>query len=109
MSKYSPYIPDLEAWKNHFTKSTTRHKSFHPLESIKTQLREKTDAIKLVVPTEQQVQQAEAELKRSRSTLRWMVGAKKQSKKGKCAKASTRKKNAQKKKPARPRVKKASR
>ncbi len=84
MSKYSPYIPDLEAWKDHFTNSTARHKSFHPLETVKTQLGEKTDAIKLVVPTIQQVQQAEADLKRSRSSLGQIVGPKKkQSKKGK--------------------------
>ncbi len=76
MSKYVPYVPDLEAWKNHFTKSTTRHKSFHPLESIKqTTIGElKTDAIKLVIPTAQQVQQAEAELKRSRASPRQMKG-----------------------------------
>ena len=62
---YSPYIPNFEAWKRHFTNPPKEHKSFYTISHAK-QLGRDMDPIKLVSPTEQIVEQAKSSLKRQR-------------------------------------------
>ncbi len=62
---YSPYIANTESWKNYFKHPNKEHKKFYTIPKS-TRSPEKLDAIKLVSPTEQIVEQAKASLKRLR-------------------------------------------
>ena len=62
---YSPYVANTESWKNYFKRPAKEHQKFYTIPNS-SQRDEKTDAIKLVSPTEQIVEQAKASLKRMR-------------------------------------------
>ena len=62
---YSPYIANMQSWKNYFKQRTKEHKKFYTIPNS-SQHGEKMDAIKLVSPTEQIVEQAKSSLKRMR-------------------------------------------
>ena len=55
----------MDSWRNYFKQQTNEHKSFYTLPNS-SQHGEKMDAIKLVSPTEQIVEQAKSSLKRIR-------------------------------------------
>ena len=59
-----PFVPDLEAWKNHFLSSSSRH--LNKKSSIIGQVGSGgiSNKIKLVTPTEQAVERAKSEIKR---------------------------------------------
>ena len=63
--KYSPYIPNVEAWVDYFkNQPLNEHKKFYTIGQPK-QKGADMDALKLVIPTEQVVEQARQQLKRS--------------------------------------------
>ena len=62
---YSPYIPNITAWKDHFKRATKEHKTFYTISHVK-QLGEKLEAIKLVTPTESVVERARSTVRRMR-------------------------------------------
>ena len=61
--KYSPYIPNVDAWVDYFKNQPKGHKRFYSIGGSK-QRGEEMDPIKLVSPTEQSVQQAKSRMKR---------------------------------------------
>ena len=62
--KYSPYIPNVEAWVDYFkNQPLNEHKKFYTIGQPK-QKGADMDALKLVTPTEQVVEQARQQLKR---------------------------------------------
>ena len=64
--KYSPYIPNVEAWVNYFKNQPSReYKKFYSI-GQPNQRGEDMDSIKLVSPTEQMVEQAKSRMKRER-------------------------------------------
>ena len=63
---YSPYIPNITAWKDHFKRATKEHKKFYTISHVK-QLGEKLEAIKLVTPTESVVERARSTVRRMRA------------------------------------------
>ena len=61
--KYSPYIPNIDAWVDYFKNQPVEYKKFYTIGRAKHK-GEDMNSIKLVTPTEQVVQQAKSELKR---------------------------------------------
>jgi len=62
---YSPYIPNIDVWKDHFKNPPKENKRFYTIGRVKHHGQD-MDPIKLVTPTEQVVEQAKSTLKRSR-------------------------------------------
>ena len=60
---YSLYVPNTDTWREHFLKGQTKQKSFYTINKSK-KLGESLDAVKIVSPTEQMVEQAKSTLKR---------------------------------------------
>ena len=63
--KYSPYIPNVDAWVDYFKNQPKEYSQFYTIGRPK-QKGEDMTAIKLVTPTEQVVQQAKANMRRER-------------------------------------------
>ena len=63
--KYSPYIPNVEAWIDYFKNQPKEYKKFYTIGRPK-QRGEDMDPIKMVSPTEQVVEQAKSRMKRAR-------------------------------------------
>ena len=63
---YSPYIPNITAWKDHVKRATKEHMKFYTISHVK-QLGEKLEPIKLVTPTESVVEQARSTVRRMRA------------------------------------------
>ena len=61
--KYSPYIPNTDAWVKYFKNQPQEYKKFYTIGRPK-QKGEDMDPIKLVTPTEQAVEQARSAIKR---------------------------------------------
>lgn len=61
-----PFVPDLEAWKNHFLFSSERHLNPNQKSSIIGQVGSGgiTNKIQLVTPTEQAIERAKSEIRR---------------------------------------------
>lgn len=62
---FSPYIPNMKAWKEHFQNPPKSYKTFYTIGRAK-QHGEQLDPIKLVTPTEMVVEQAKSDLQRER-------------------------------------------
>ena len=54
---YSPYIPNTEAWIEHFKNPSKEHKKFYTLSKTK-HLGQDMEPLKFVTPTEAMVEQA---------------------------------------------------
>ena len=63
--KYSPYIPNVEAWVDYFKNQPKEYKKFYTIGRPK-QKGEDMDPIKMISPTEQVVEQAKSRMKRAR-------------------------------------------
>ena len=61
--KYSPYIPNTDAWVEYFKNQPKEYKKFYTIGRPK-QKGEEMDPIKLVTPTAQAVEQAKSTMKR---------------------------------------------
>lgn len=61
--KYSPYIPNIDAWVEFFKNQPLEYKSFYTIGKTK-QEGEDMEAVKLVSPTQSAVEQAKSALKR---------------------------------------------
>ena len=62
---YSPYIPNIKAWVEHFKHPRKEQKRFYTLQTGK-QLGEDMEPLKFVSATEQMVDQAKSSLERER-------------------------------------------
>jgi hypothetical protein len=63
---YVPYVPDIEAWRNHFKNFIpSRPKPFYTIKPTQNGDGNSIPKIKMVTPTEQVVEQAKAALKRT--------------------------------------------
>lgn len=62
---YSPYIPNIDAWKHHFQNPPKETKSFYTIGLAKHH-GQNMEPIKLISPTEQVVEQAKSVMKRKR-------------------------------------------
>ena len=79
---YSPYIPNIDAWKSHFRTIPREHKKFYTISHHTKQLGEHMDPIKIISPTEQDLERAKSNLKRMQNQdMKQKPGQKK-----KCAK-----------------------
>lgn len=63
--KYSPYIPNIDAWVSFFKNQPLEHKSFYTIGKSKNE-GDDMDAVKLISPTQSVVDQAKSELQRER-------------------------------------------
>ena len=63
---YSVYIPNIDAWKQHFKHPPKGNKKFYTISTTKQQHGEDMEPIKLVTPTQSVVEQARSNLKRMR-------------------------------------------
>ncbi len=63
--RYSPYIPNIQAWVDYFKHQPKEYKKFYTIGRPKHK-GEDMEAIKLVTPTEQVVDQAKSAVKRER-------------------------------------------
>lgn len=63
--KYSPYIPDVDAWVKFYENQPKEYKNFYTIGKAK-QKGEDMQPMKLVSPTEMAVDQARASVKRER-------------------------------------------
>lgn len=63
--KYSPYIPDVDAWLDYFKNPAKEYKKFYTIGRPKQKSAE-LETIKLVTPTQQVVEQAKSRMKRER-------------------------------------------
>ena len=63
--KFSPYIPNVEAWVDYFKDQPKEYKKFYTIGRPKLK-GEDMNQIKLVTPTEQVIEQARSEMKRQR-------------------------------------------
>ena len=63
--KFSPYIPNVEAWVDYFKDQPKEYKKFYTIGRPKLK-GEDMNPIKLVTPTEQVIEQARSEMKRQR-------------------------------------------
>jgi hypothetical protein len=61
--KFSPYIPNVEAWIDYFKEQPNEYKKFYIIGRPK-QKGEDMNPIKLITPTEQVVEQARSQMKR---------------------------------------------
>ena len=61
---YSVYIPNIDAWKQHFKHPPKGNKKFYTISTTKQQHGEDMEPIKLVTPTQSVVEQARSNLKR---------------------------------------------
>ena len=61
--KYSPYIPNVDAWVDYFKNQPREYGHFYTIGRPK-QKGEEMEAVKLVTPTEQAVEQARARMRR---------------------------------------------
>ena len=63
--KFSPYIPNVEAWVEFYKNQPNEHKPFYTIGKPK-QKGEEMQAIKLVTPTQSAIERAKSSLKRER-------------------------------------------
>ena len=65
--KFSPYIPNVEAWTHYFEDQPKEYKKFYTIGRPK-QKGEEMNPIKLVTPTQQVIEQARSQMKRQNET-----------------------------------------
>lgn len=65
--KFSPYIPNVEAWVEFYKNQADEYKPFYTIGKPK-QKGEEMDPIKLITPTESVIERAKSTLKRERET-----------------------------------------
>ena len=61
--KFSPYVPNIQAWVDFYENQPKEYKSFYTIGSTKRK-GEKLESVKLISPTEAVVDRARSEIKR---------------------------------------------